>query len=339
MWMMQSLTPHFLRRSSLRLVVGILAVVVSTLPLRAAEKADETVRLLTIGNSFANDALGFLPNLAKAGGKKLVVFRANLGGCSLDRHARHLAAARANPDATDTEARPYRNTGLTGLPVELKTVSLIDALKAQPWTHVTIQQVSIKSFQADTYEPYASEIVAAIREFAPQAEILVHQTWAYREDSPIYKKGDGFTPLKMYELSRANYHDLAKRHGGLRILPSGDAFHLARQSPRWTFKPDENFDYKNPREGALPDQRASLNTGWRWVKKSDGSKKFELDANHCNIAGKYLAGAAWYQVLFNTDEIPENFTPPQITPEDAADLRVHARAAVAGLYPALAGAK
>lgn len=334
---MHSAPPPTRRRSSLRLALGIIAVAVFALPLRAAEGARDAVKLLTIGNSFADDATKFLPDMAKAGEKELVIFRANLGGCSLERHARHLAAARANPDATDVESRPYANTRVAGLPAGLKTVSLIDALKAQEWDYITIQQVSHQSFKAESFEPYAAQIVAAIRELSPKAEILVHQTWAYREDHDFFKKGDGFTPLKMYEQSRANYHSLAARYGGLRILPSGDALHLARQTPRWTFAPDANFDYANPPSGTLPDQRASLNVGWHWAKQKDGTQKFTYDGIHCNNAGRYLGAAVWYQVIFGTSDIPADYIPKGMNTDDAADLRQHARAAVAALAaPALA---
>lgn len=318
------------RRSSWRLALGILAVAVCALPLRAAEGARDAVKLLTIGNSFADDATAFLPAMSTAGGKQLVLFRANLGGCSLERHAKHLAAALDDPSATDTNARPYKNTGALGLP-DLKTVSLPDALKAQAWDYVTIQQVSHQSFKPESYEPYASQIVAKIRELAPQAEILIHQTWAYREDHPIFQKNDGFTPAKMYQGSRDAYHRLAATYGGLRILPSGDALHLARQTPRWTFKPDAAFDYANPPAGTLPDQSASLNVGWRWVKQKDATQKLQLDAIHCNTAGRYLGAAVWYQVIFDTTEVPAAYVPTGLSDEAVASLREHARAAVAAV--------
>lgn len=304
---------------------------VCALPARAADGERDDIKLLTIGNSFANNSTAFLPDLVKDGGKKLTMFRANLGGCSFERHARHLAAAQADPEATNTEARPYANNPVLGLP-GLKTVSLIDALKAQPWDYVTIQQVSHQSYKPASYEPHAGRIIAIIRELAPQAEILVHQTWAYREDHPFFRRNDGFTPAKMYEGSREAYHQLAANHGGLRILPVGDAMDLARQTPRWTFAPDANFDYANPPAGQVPDQRTSLMVGWRWVTKKDtGEKKFELDAIHANNAGRYLGAATWYQVLYGTSDVPAGFVPKGLTAEDTADLRQHAVAAIAAL--------
>lgn len=318
------------RPPRLLLALGVLAVAVSAPLARAAEAARDTVRVLTIGNSFADDATTYLSAMAKAGGKNLVLFRANLGGCSLQRHSGHLDEATRAPESTAAKARPYKNTDVLGLP-DHKSVSLIDALKAQPWDFVTIQQVSHESFKPATYEPYAGRLIAAIRELAPQAEILVHQTWAYREDHDFFKKGDGFTPAKMYQQSRDAYHALAARYGGLRILPSGDALDLARRTPRWTYVPDASYDFANPPAGRLPDQSKSLQVGWQWAKQKDGTQKLTLDAIHCNAAGDYLGGAVWYQVLFNTTDIPADFTPKGLSPADAADLRKHALAAVANL--------
>src|SRR5215216_5932006 len=57
-----------------------------------------TLRLFVIGNSFSQNATRYLPQLAKAGGHELVIGRAEVGGCSLERHWKAAAAAQANPD-------------------------------------------------------------------------------------------------------------------------------------------------------------------------------------------------------------------------------------------------
>lgn len=296
-----------------------------TLALSATAAERDSLKLLTIGNSFSNDALGFLPDIAKAGDKELIVGRASLGGCSLERHANHLRQA----EEGDPKGKPYGGR------------SLPEILASQPWDIVTIQQWSQLSFKPETFQPHADELIAAIRKYAPTAEIVVHQTWAYREDHPWFKKDDGFTPAKMYEGARDTYKNFADGKG-FRVLPVGDAMNLARQTARWTYVPDPAFDFKNPPEGQLPDQRTSLNTGWQWKKNKDGKPVLSLDAIHCNTAGRYLAGSVWYQVLFNTDTIPAGFTPNGLTAEDAADLRAHALAAVkverareAALVPAI----
>lgn len=234
----------------------------------------------------------------------------------MSRHTGHLEAFLADP--TDENGRPYKHQPdpKTG---EKRDFSLVEALQAEAWDYVTIQQVSHLSFLPDTYEPHAKLLIDTIKAHAPQAEILIHQTWAYREDHAIFV--DGFTPLEMYERSRAAYHELSKRYG-LRILPVGDAFHAARQLPRWTFLPDPNFDYENPAEGALPDQSTSLNVGWHWATdRATGNLVFKLDSIHANVAGSYLGGSVFYEVIFNDSVLDVEYVPEGLSPEDAKALR------------------
>ncbi|AWI10524.1 DUF4886 domain-containing protein [Ereboglobus luteus] len=277
----------------------------------------DAAKVLTIGNSFANDATSFLPQIVESTGRQLVLFRANLGGCSLERHARHLKAALANPDAP--EGSPYTNNakvlGIAGK----KKVSLPEALAAVEWDFVTIQEWSQRSFKPEYQEPHAKQLIDAIRKYAPKAEIVIHQTWAYREDHPWYQKGDGLTQRKMYDGLRAAYKELSARYG-LRILPSGDAMQAARATPRWTYEPDKNFDFKNPPEGKLPEQKGSLNIGWRWRVKN-GKQEFGLDAIHANTAGKYLTGCVFFEGFFGVDCSQVKFVPEDLPADAAEDLR------------------
>ncbi len=300
----------------------ILAITLTLLPATSFAAERDSLKLLAIGNSFSNDATRLLPQVAKAGGKDLLLGRASIGGCSLERHARHLAEARAG----DEKGRAYN--GFDDPKTDNKrSVTLIEALQSAEWDIVTLQQVSHQSFKRESFQPYLDQLIAAVREYAPTAEIVIHQTWAYREDHPFFKRNDGFTPLKMYEGLTANYRHFATEKG-FRILPVGDALHLARQTPRWTYTPDPDFDFENPPAGQLPDQRTSLQVGWKLGKNKAGEPKLGLDAIHCNTAGQYLGANVWYAALFETDTLPDGYTPPGMKPEDAADLRTHALAAV-----------
>jgi hypothetical protein len=303
-----------------RLFSALILSVALVLPLHAAERA--ALKVLAIGNSFSRDAMSDLPALAKAGGKDLILANAYIGGCSLERHVKHLKQA----EAGDPEGKAYK-AHLDPKTGEKRDLSLPDLLTAQPWNIVTIQQASPLSFKPETYQPFADELIAAIHKYAPTAEIVVHETWAYREDHDFFKKADGFTPAKMYAGLNSAYKNFADGKG-FRVIPVGDALNLARQTPRWTYVTDPNFDFKNPPAGKLPDQHASLNVGWSQSKAKDGTPKLSLDAIHCNNAGRYLGGAVWYQFLFNTSDIPAGFIPKGLTAEDTADLRTHALAAV-----------
>jgi hypothetical protein len=307
-----------------RLFVLIITVLASVATLPAAER--DSLKLLTIGNSFADYPLSYLPDLAKAGGKTLLLGRANPGGCPLARHAEYLAAALADP--ADPKGRLYKNSPAFNLPGR-DTVSLPEALAAQAWEIVTIQQASFDSYKPETYHPAVDQLIAAIHKFAPQAEIVVQETWVYRDDHPLFHGKEAMTQQKMYEGLRAAYHQLAAANG-FRIIPTGDAMELARKSPRWTFVADPNFDFKNPPEGKLPNESGSLWSGWSWSKptKAGEQAKLLLDGKHTSIAGKYLGAVVWYQTLFNADTVPDSFVPKGLSAEETADLRGHATAAV-----------
>jgi len=263
--------------------------------------------------------------MAKAGGKELVIFRANLGGASMERHATHLRAFIADP--SDAQGRPYKNRvhPRTG---ERRDFSLPEALEAHDWDVVTIQQVSHLSFRPESFHPFVDELIAAIRRHAPQAEIVIHEIWAYREDHPFFQKDDGFTPRAMYERVSAAYRQLAKEQG-LRLLVVGDAFNLARQTRRWAFAPAQDLDLSSFGKGELPPQENSLNVGWYWRKGKDGEEpKLHLDAIHANTAGRYLGVSVWYLTLFGENQVPRDYVPKGLDALDAASLRQLATAAV-----------
>ncbi|MCA9067877.1 MAG: DUF4886 domain-containing protein, partial [Planctomycetaceae bacterium] len=141
-------------------------------------KPKRTVRVLTIGNSFAQNACKYLKEIAADGGVELVIGTANLGGCTLERHASLAKESEKNPSN-----RPY--TRAVGS--ERKKLSLQEYLEADRWDYVTLQQMSALSFQRETFHPHIDELVAVVRKHAPKAKILVHETWAYRPDSPLLK--------------------------------------------------------------------------------------------------------------------------------------------------------
>jgi hypothetical protein len=147
-----------------------LLLTVASLSANPSYAAPQTVHLLTIGNSFADNALTYLPQMVDSTGNILVVSRANLGGASLQRHWKHAEAYEAN------QADPY------GRPYAKGTLSLAELLAQAPWNVVTLQQVSSMGHDPKSFHPYIEKLVAYIHERAPQAKIILHQTWAYRID-------------------------------------------------------------------------------------------------------------------------------------------------------------
>ena len=298
----------------------IVLLAVSLSGLRAS--SPEHIKLLTIGNSFAWNATEFLPDLARAAGKSVDICPVNLSSRSLEQHASYLRANEANPD--DPAGKPYTNFRSPGR----EKMSFKEALQSEKWDVVTIQQASSLSFQANTYEPYATELIAAVRKYAPSARILVFETWAYREDHKAFSNGT-FSQQAMHEQLVAAYRKVAETHG-LSLIPVGEAFGAARKDARWTFQfPDADFDYVDPSKGRVPKQPGSLNAGWVWEKNDAGQEELRLDAIHANTAGKYLAAATFFEMLFGADVTPVSFAPVDLNAEDASRLRTIAHEAIA----------
>lgn len=272
----------------------------------------KTLKLLTIGNSFSHNALTFLEPLATAEGRvNLVVGTASLGGCSLEKHWNLAEYTARHP-----EYKPYALNDAHG------EVTLQEALAAEPWDFVTLQQVSAKSWLRDSFEPYLGQLIALVRALAPRAEILLHQTWAYRADSPFLPE-KGLTPRGMHDGIEANYGFFARKYD-LRVLPSGRAVQQARETPGRAFRwPDPDYDYASPVAPALPDQRHSLAVGWRWAINStpDGRPVLTKDPNHLNSAGCYLIGCLWYELLSGYPIGNAAFVPEGLEAESAKFLR------------------
>lgn len=268
----------------------------------------KTVRLLTIGNSFSANATHYLKDLTKAGGHTLIHNSLVIGGSSFQVHA----------DKTKVEgkARLYQNGR-----------DLVANLTADRWDYVTIQQASIKSHDDATYQPHAGFLRDLITQHAPQAKLLIHQTWAYRVDDPRFTKptgklGEPKTQEEMYRGLTAAYDKLAAELDA-GIIPVGDAFFRADTDSKWAFRPDlKLFDPKTAKRPELPDQTHSLHVGWRWANSKDGKKiTLGMDGHHANLAGEYLGACVWYEVLFGESPVGIAFVPKGLESEFAHFLR------------------
>ena len=171
------------------------------------------MNILSIGNSFSQDAQRYLHRIAKADGCTLNTCNLYIGGCPLSLHYRNMIS----------EERVYileMNGESTGFKVSLK-----DALLNRDWDVVTVQQVSDKSPYYETYQPYLNKIVEYVRLCVPKAKIAIHQTWAYEQDSHRLNIELGYkNHTDMFEDVRASYEKAAKDIKADFIIPSGAVF-------------------------------------------------------------------------------------------------------------------
>ena len=171
------------------------------------------MNLLTIGNSFSQDATRYLHGIAAAGGVNLSVVNIEIGGCPLSKHYRNMMG--------DFKAYSLECDGRsTGFSVSIK-----EALLNRDWDVISLQQVSHLSAKYDTYQPFIGELAKYIRSFQPKAKLAVHETWAYEEVSERLKAVAGFDSRKdMYCALHGAYMKAASDIGAEIFIPSGTLF-------------------------------------------------------------------------------------------------------------------
>ncbi len=276
------------------------------------------IRLLTIGNSFADSAFAYLPAVVKSvPGCSIDMVRANIGGCSLERHWREFEKSEK-----DSSYKPYYGK------FNLRTI-----LTSKKWDVVTIQQASHESWRPESYQPYADQLIRLIRELAPQAEIVIQQTWAYRNDDgriSVPDKGWKFDQAGMYERLTANYQTLAKKHQ-FRVIPVGSAVQIsrARTPEKDRFKNYDAAQFQALRWPDLPSQAGDVVGNLWWSKNSKTGEMFIVrDPIHMNARGRYLQACVWFALLFDKKTSEISFVPHEIGNKDAEFLRACAQEAV-----------
>lgn len=231
------------------------------------------MKILAIGNSFSDDASAWLAQIAKAGGVNLKVVSLCIGGCPLKLHWENALS----------EASDYYAT-INGVETSAP-LSLREALESDDFDYITFQQGSILSGKAETFYPYIENLFHFVRAYLPDAEILLHQTWAYEK---------GYERLSAYENSqdvmfkniKQAYQMAAEILAGLndaplRIIPCGEAMQAARANPL--------FD----------------------TVCGDGNKlSMNRDGFHASLDyGRYLLGAVWYEVFTGKGIMNNKFKP------------------------------
>ena len=177
------------------------------------------MNILSIGNSFSQDAHRYLHNIAKADRYALNTFNIVIGGCSLSTHYRNMMG----------EVCAYAlemNGESTGFKVSIK-----EALLSRDWDIITVQQVSWASPDYETYQPYLNEIISYIRRMVPKAKIALHYTWAYEQNSKRLNEELGYkNRSEMYADIVKSYNMAAKEIDVDFIIPSATLFEKLTES-------------------------------------------------------------------------------------------------------------
>lgn len=176
----------------------------------------KTIHVLSIGNSFSQDAHRYLHDLARSAGVSIETVNLYIGGCSLDRHYRNMIGNRRE---YMIEINGHRGDGFL--------CSMNEALSARSWDYITLQQASPKSFLVESFEPYLQRLAEHVRYMCPNAKLLIHQTWAYENGCERIKACGFDTYEEMFSQVKLCYEKAASDIHADGIIPSGEALRQA----------------------------------------------------------------------------------------------------------------
>ena len=288
-------------------VFGLVSFVLLTVLLGCTtEKPEERgTKVLMIGNSFSICLLEHLPQVAADRGVELDLASLYIGGCSLKRHWENV-----EKDG-DKDFKPYSfGRNRFGKYTQGKA-NVCEALRMAKWDIVTIQQASHESWKPDTYHPYGDRLIAKIRELAPQAKIVVQETWSYTPWDKRFAKW-GIDQDRMYDGLHRAYADFAKQHG-LEVIPFGTAVQDWRR--RLPVRYAENSFGGDVVGGGKQDERDHF--------KRDASGKWipNCDVFHLGRKGEYFQALVWAKTLFGVDLKDLKYKPSFVSDSDAKLMR------------------
>ncbi len=267
----------------------------------AAHADAKRVKVFTIGNSFSQSAFRYLAQVVNSlDGCEVEFDGAILGGCTLKRHWENIEKEESSP-----ETKFYKN----------KKASMRELLQSRKWDVVTIQQASHDSWRPETYQPYADNIVAYVKKHAPQAKIVIQQTWSYRADAPQLKKW-GIDQTEMFAKLEKNYRELSE-HFAAEVIPTGLAVQIARRS-----QPEDCSIFSKEALESLPEgkspKQSNFVVGATWRQKGGA---FKTDYIHLNQRGQYMQSCVWAGFLFGKDPEEISYKPDSMAQSDAEFLR------------------
>ena len=172
---------------SLKLIVLVLLLVFIIPGLggfsELAAKKKNVIKVLSIGNSFSEDAVeNYLYELAEASGKEIVIGNLLIGGCTLEKH---LDNALHNASVYE-----YRKIDRKGRYIRDKNKSMKSVLKEEKWDYISFQEASPFSGIIDKYMTFLPSLVEYVKKNVRNKRTIymLHQTWAYANGC----KRDGF---------------------------------------------------------------------------------------------------------------------------------------------------
>ncbi|MBR3837417.1 MAG: DUF4886 domain-containing protein [Clostridia bacterium] len=205
--------------------------------------ADRYLNVLVIGNSFSTGWPDELNGLFTAAGIKVNIFTVYYSGCPVSAHWNWLKSGQKH-----YRLRHHEQDG--GISDD-DPVNLEYCLKKKNWDVISLQQHFGPNIAVDydkalkSCEPFVKDLYDYIKENYPKSKLVWHQTWAYEVG---WKRDDQSVPdLACQTLCHENIRAVSikmAQDNGVALIPSGDAFAIARANGSGDLSRDGYHDGK-----------------------------------------------------------------------------------------------
>ena len=231
--------------------------------LKKGTTGKKTLKILSFGNSFSQDAHQWLPYISAGAGVDVVLGNLSIAGQSLQGQYEQITGNLKNY----TYFKKNAIDGNVSNQILGDNNSYLDALLDEDWDIITLQQSSDLSGVTSSYQPYLNNIINTLRNDStnPEVRFALHLTWAYSSDSvhgsfPTY----GNNVMQMYnQITSSNMDALISSDIDI-LIPTGTAIQNARTN-----------SYLN-----------------------DVGAELTRDGHHLNYGiGRYIAGITFFEVL------------------------------------------
>ncbi len=190
----------------------------------ASWQEDKWLKILTIGNSFSDDTMEYVYQIAKSAGvNKIKLGNLYIGSCTLDLHAQNAKQ--------DKGAYDYR-TNFNGTWQTQSNYKMSDAISSENWDFISIQQASGSSGIEDTYSELGYMLAYIEDNAIGNPQIVWNMTWAYQQDSTHGEFGKyQNSQLVMYDMILETVKAKVETKDSIKIIsPTGTAIQNARTS-------------------------------------------------------------------------------------------------------------
>lgn len=266
----------------------------------------QTLKLLMIGNSFSQDTVNWLPQIASSLGfqsQDIVIGNLVIGGCTL---ATHYANSQSN--AAEYEFTYYQNgVWVDGSKGPKQTMEY--GIRFTNWDFISLQQQSGNSGNPDSYNSDLTGLVKYVQSRATNTnmKLVWNMTWAYPSSSNWFGG--------LYSNSQANMYNAIVSTVQAKIVPN------------------EEFRLISPAGTAIQNGRTSYIGDDYTGDDVNKLNEWNRDGAHLSVyEGRFMSSLTMFCTLtgYTPDEITYN--PTNVDAKEAAVIRESVRNALANPF-------